>query len=95
MNFLQERRRQHIDDKVQEQAAYVAGSVKEQIDAGQAPPYAAYARVKGLTAEDTARYVGQSAIIQLGEGFMLDAQIAEEESSIVREGAIIRIIPAE
>lgn len=94
MNSFKERKQQRINRDVQQQARYVTGVVLEKIDAGQESPYVAYARVKGLTPEDTARNVGHAVIGQLGEQFMLDAKVAEEESSLVREGAVVSVIRA-
>jgi hypothetical protein len=92
MNFLANHRQQSIDTEVQKQASYVVGAIQEQIDAGQEPPYVAYARVRGLSPEDTARNVGHVAIDRLDGQFILDAKVAEEESTLVREGAIIRVL---
>lgn len=80
---------------IQEQADYVAQAVQRQIDAGEQPPYVAYARIKGLPPELTAHKVGQATLGRLGDGYLLDAEVAEGESDLVRDGAIIRILPAE
>ena len=95
MRSLRERRRQRIDRDVRQQTDYVVGSIQEQIDAGQEPPYVAYARVRSLTPEDTARDVGQAVIGHLGESFMLDAKVAEEAGTLFRDGAIIRLVSRE
>jgi hypothetical protein len=92
MKFLRERRQQRIDRDVQEQADYVASTVQDLIGIGQEPPFVTYARVRGLSPENTAKEVGQAAIGQLGEQFMLDAKVTEEASSLAREGAIIRFV---
>jgi hypothetical protein len=95
MKFLREREQRRIDRDVQQQADYVADAIQVQIDAGEAPPHTAYAWVRGLSPENTAREVGQAAIGKFDEQFMLDAKRAEEASSLTREGAFIRFVHIE
>ncbi len=84
--------RSSIKAQVAEQAAYATKTIQQQIDAGQESPYLAYVRVSGLDPEQTASQVGQAALLQLGEGFMLDAQLAEEESRVLKSGALLRVL---
>jgi hypothetical protein len=95
MKFLRGYRQQRIDRDVHQQADYVTDSIQAQIDAGEAPPHTAYAWVRGLSPENTAREVGQAAIGKFDEQFMLDAKVTEEASSLTREGAFIRFVQIE